>query len=236
MPRNRGKPAVTNDPGIHPEIKAVDRDDRWKVTTGISLVAAFIALAALFTAVIQAFINRDAEKRNLRAYIYIIPGVNNFQIGQRPTFSVTIRNGGQTPAYDFNLSLNAAIYPFPQKDSLAGKGVQPSPITATKDGIGGFIYKEHESTISLPPTQELSAQDYNDVMSGTEKRLYIWGRLLYLDAFAEDHYLNFCFTVDGASLTRSITHDCVDYNDTDHTPSSNSPYRGNMFSLDYPFF
>jgi hypothetical protein len=152
-----------------------------------------------------------------------------------PTFGVTIRNGGQTSAYDFNLAFNADILPFPQREFFAGKGFQPSPITATKDGIGAFIYKENESTIRFPATHTLSDEEYNEVVNGTEKRLYIWGRLLYLDAFSEDHHLNFCFTVDGASLREMIRHDCVDYNDTDHTPSSNTLYPGKMILPAYPF-
>jgi hypothetical protein len=45
--------------------------------------------------------------------------------------------------------------------------------------------------------------------------LYVWGRLLYLDAFNDPHHLNFCFTVNGDTLTKGFINYCRDDNDAD---------------------
>ena len=181
--------------------------------------ASFAALAASAAAGVgawQAWIARDSEQRQLRAYIYVLPSITDFSVGKKPYASITIKNGGQTPAYDFNVSMNEDIRPFPQRESLKGIGTQPSALTQTSDGIGAFLYQSHEYVVSMPPVNALSRQDYDDVIKGTERRFYVWGRVLYLDAFKRQHHLNFCFTIDGDSLSAGTTHYCKDYNDTDH--------------------
>jgi hypothetical protein len=165
----------------------------------------------------QIGVQTDTEKRQLRAYVYVVPAVTDFSIGKRPFASVTIKNGGQTPAYDFNVSLNQQIRPFQQGESMKGVGVQPIPILPTHDGVGAFVYQNHEYVIGLPPSPAaVSEQEYNSVMKGTEQRFYVWGRLHYLDAFNSEHFLNFCFSLDGESLTKGTIHYCTDANDTDH--------------------
>ena len=58
-----------------------------------TIILVLVGLGALWVA-------RDSEKRQLRAYVYVIPAISNFIPGQHPVISFDIKNGGLTPAYN----------------------------------------------------------------------------------------------------------------------------------------
>lgn len=182
-----------------------------------SAFAVFIAALALAASVYQGWVARDQEKRQLRAYVYVVPVVRDFQVAKQPVIGVTIKNGGQTPAYDFSVALNGDILPYPQTGSLRTEGYQPGAIQISHEvGVGAFIYQSHEYTLTAKGKNLPTRADYDEVMNGSKKRLYVWGRLLYLDAFWKHHFLDFCFTFNGDELASNSYYYCSDDNDTDH--------------------
>jgi|SRR6516165_3645025 len=181
------------------------------------LAAGTIGLAIFSLIQISDF--RDQERRQLRPYVYAIPQVEGFAVGEKPRPQIQLKNGGQTAAFNPNGVLKMQIRPFPQAEAMStiGAELQPKIPIATPDGIGAFIYRDHETVLSLPKESTIivSPDDYAAVKDGTKKRLYVWGRVLYLDTFGRTHHLNFCFTFDGEALASNNYHYCVDYNDTD---------------------
>lgn len=188
---------------------------------GLGLVFAGIgAIAAVWASAVaqqQLVISRDTEKRQLRAYIYTVPAIANLAPGQRPIVSITVKNGGLTPAYNINAALNALVLEHPQKGPISRIGAKPDPTHPTPDGVGAFVFQDHDMELVLPPaaTPTIGPDIFQSIIDGTQKRLYVWGRLQYLDAFHEQHYLNFCFTIDGESVKLGKVHHCPDYNDAD---------------------
>lgn len=176
-------------------------------------VMAGLTVLLVLTGIAALYISKDSEKRQLRAYVYATPGIENFTIGQRSRISVLIRNDGQTPAYNFNVAMHAQSRPYPQQGPIAGEGIKPVPTSPTGDGIGNFAYKEHEIEFSLP--QDMSPLITDAMYAGTGQRLYVWGRVLYLDAFQDQHHLNFCFTITEETVRRKHLSYCQDYNDAD---------------------
>jgi hypothetical protein len=62
----------------------------------------------------QIDVAKDTEKRELRAYVYVVPKIVDFVAGGQPYAEITLKNGGQTPAYDAVISINQKIDSFPQ--------------------------------------------------------------------------------------------------------------------------
>lgn len=183
----------------------------WYGSLAFSMVAAFGAIAvAIFTGSYlnaawhtygetkkQTRIINDQERRQLRAYVYAVPSVANFAVGQYPTISVTLKNGGQTPAYNPSFGMSWRIGP----DRLIGTtfknlNSEMSTPTFTPDGTGQFIYQDHTLVETMPAQQEflIPQAAYDAIMTAKAYQIYVWGRVEYLDAFGDVWHTNFCFS------------------------------------------
>lgn len=197
------------------EMKAPVRDRHDRATLAIAILGIIVAVCAFAVTCYQVWTIKDNAKRQLRAYLYVTPTIRNFAVNSKPEVSIVLMNGGQTPAYNFNATMHMQIRPFPQSEPMITLATEPTPPSPTRDGIGAFVYREHEITLNLPPHPAITEEQYKAVIEGTSTRLYVWGRIVYLDAFKEIHHVNFCFTIDGEALRTKRAHFCVDYNDAD---------------------
>lgn len=193
---------------------------RWKdfhkVTAYATLLLAGGTIALAIFSLIQIGDFRYQERRQLRPYVYAIPHIDGFAEGQTPTIQIELKNRGQTAAFNPNATVMAEIRAYPQADLTSTIAwLQPAIPTKTADGIGAFIFGEHVSFLSKTTQSAITHDDYLTVQDGTKRRLYVWGRVLYLDTFARIHHLNYCFTFDGQAITTGNYFYCVDYNDTD---------------------
>ena len=165
-----------------------------------AFVAACYAGGAYHQSRRQADIAQDQEHRQLRAYVYAIPSVQNFVVGQYPYVQIELKNGGQTPAY--NPSFMMAYTPEPPNLSgpLPSIPGQLSVPVFTPDGTGQFIYQDHTLNESMPDglNRAVTQSEFDAIMTSKSDNLYIWGRVEYLDAFGHVWHTNFCFTL-GAS-------------------------------------
>ena len=58
---------------------------------------------------------QDSSERQLRAYVCVDSAkITGFAVGGRPVFSVTLKNVGQTPAYEYRQTRFVGVQPWPQ--------------------------------------------------------------------------------------------------------------------------
>ena len=93
-----------------------NRDLLDNLTFAASVVAAVAAVCAAFFTGRQAWIARDTEERQLRAYLYIDhTSIAESEPGKFGT-DLLIRSAGVTPAYKLKLSATLEIGPYlPQR-------------------------------------------------------------------------------------------------------------------------
>lgn len=154
---------------------------------------------------------QDTEKRQLRAYVYVKPpplGVGRVVAGNKAITVIAMRNAGQTPAYETHMRGNTGIgpYPLPEHQTFRegpyGGSIVLNPETETN--TGGIIS-------SLSDT--LSQQSIDLIKDGTTHRMYVFGTVMYRDAFGNDRYCNYCFAYFGDGPTLTAMEYCDQHND-----------------------
>lgn len=164
------------------------------VLTGVLAVATVSLWWATRCLVLGA--EKTAE-RQLRAYVFMEPGrVSMDPLGPPWTviFSFSLRNAGQTPAYD--LQYNAVLmiaphplpanFPFPTMQATNGAKIVIHP---------GIRFDGH--VLSQP----LSQTDISRISGNKPERLYVFGLIEYKDTFGNARETRFCGSIaDGGNL------------------------------------
>ncbi|MGW8202463.1 hypothetical protein ACWGM0_07935 [Sphingomonas bisphenolicum] len=136
---------------------------------------------------------RQVSRAQLRAYISIKPmGLKIFQVdaGKQIEASLSIINGGQTPAYNVvwhgnivALSKDMAVDFFDESNDA------PPPY---KDPRPTLINSADRIEADLESVDPISLQDWGEVVAGT-KNLYLYGTGEYKDVFQRKRYTRFCY-------------------------------------------
>jgi hypothetical protein len=160
----------------------------------------------------QANIAEDTERRQLRAYVGIIPGdIENLADVSKRSYAITYKNFGLTPAYNVALG-------FVDSDIFHEYGSIPRNIPIGKcaaPAISGLmtLFPTMQHTYSVTGGRKYSADQIAPVMSGSENFIY-YGTLCYHDAWQIPHYTNFCWRYKGEALTGKDAISCVQLNDS----------------------
>jgi hypothetical protein len=171
------------------------------------LAVVFAALAACALGY-QGWIARDAEHRELRAYIGIIPGgVENFgQPGQRAIF--IRKNYGATPAYDVGFSEGGFII------QAVGARLPAAPKGCVAPGMPLItMFPGAELPLTINFEGRFTGEAILSVLAGKSVLIY-FGNACYHDAFGSVHYTNYCWMYKGASTTAKDADACLGYNDS----------------------
>ena len=162
--------------------------DRWLTYATIWLAAVTTLLAcftgALWLATYRLVSNaKETAKRQLRAYIYV--GGDKGPIldaHDGPEIHMFLKNAGQTPAYDLTHWFSVGILEYPLKKEPPIPGVKLIK-TVVQPGVDlKFVNK-----LGRP----LDAKTISQLKEGTEWRLYIWGEIIYRDAFNHTQFTKF---------------------------------------------
>jgi hypothetical protein len=167
-------------------------------------------------AIKQVEISADVEKRQLRAYIGVVPPtdnqiINRFIPPEKPIVHLAPRNFGLTPAYNAltNSGMNLEPYPLPPAfDYPIEKGTfQPNKITIYPGAfdIAGII---------ADAGRALTDQEIAAIQDGLHQRLYVWGTVTYDDAFGDHHFTNFCIGFYGLTAQHVQREPCEQHNDS----------------------
>lgn len=187
---------------------------------GVSLYSAFQARDAIYAANraaaaanSQANTSEDTEKRQLRAYVGVIPGsLDNFgQVGQ--TLNFIRKNYGHTPAYDVGFS----------QVSYDIINVSRTNMTPTMTCLD--VRNKVAKLITIFPGAEMPfhiifrdmtkpKDRINLVRGGTDYAAAYWGTICYHDAFGVPHYTHYCFMYKGQNMTAKDAEGCLGYNDS----------------------
>ena len=157
-----------------------------------SLLVVFTAL--LFTATLFLYCAtrslvtgaEETARRQLRAYISLVKAiqVENTVNPGLAAYATTIRNSGQTPAYEITSWWGIGV----QKHPLTGRlGPPPNPTPGSDVILGNGAEQGNKEEVRT----QFSPREMQDVRSGVAA-IYVWGRIEYRDCFNHRHFTNFC--------------------------------------------
>lgn len=166
----------------------------------VTIFSAIAAIAAIVAAIVATFayietrrqadaaleqtkISLDTEKRSLRAYISILSAAiqpQNYPNGSTVVVQITIKNSGQTPAYDERSFISVAVAPANANPFTFWPNLDDRP----RHILGPNVESTLDNAISI------SATDLQEVMNGT-KKIFVWGRVEYQDVFGQSRYMIF---------------------------------------------
>jgi len=87
--------------------RSVEHEHRGEKRRWLEGFAVLFAALAFGAASYQGWVTRDSEKRQLRAYVGVIPGdIENFGVPGKEESIIIRKNYGQTPAYDVGFAVN----------------------------------------------------------------------------------------------------------------------------------
>ena len=121
-------------------------------------------------------------------YIGIVP--QNIETGYRFEPRLQIISSGITPAYKLSHRTAADILDFP----LPADFVFPLDSGDENPSIG-MLGPRNSFIISAAAPRLYSLDEIQEFQAGVKKRIFVWGRLTYEDAFQIPRYLNFCQSI-----------------------------------------
>jgi hypothetical protein len=130
---------------------------------------------------------RDTAERQLRAYLQFSPYVNNsvwFNTVHLAEGRIYIKNSGQTPAYEVKTDVAMLPAAFPPPKTLPDFIPQVEPYL--------FVIHPGEGyNIKMATNRHLTQDEVDQLIPGTNLRLYLYGEVRYRDAFGKDRYTRF---------------------------------------------
>ena len=150
------------------------------VIMGGSTLALFIATACL------VWITRDSGRRQLRAYL-LVEGCG-LRYHQTPMAHLTVRNFGQTPAYDVQTWVGTKGDEYPLRTPLLDAS---DDIAQSTSIIGPGSFEE-----SIVPVTEPTPPQWVQIRA-EKAALYVWGYVRYRDAFKMKRILRFRLMLHG---------------------------------------
>jgi hypothetical protein len=169
----------------------------WVSLLTLIAVAAYTAISALIL-----WVQRDQEKRQLRAYVHLVPDqvLNLDAVPLEITWNV--KKFGNTPAYHVRMGGQFDIFP-PSMSSEEGG----SPEKMSTIGPENNFYLPPQSfngiTIRLPPdkAQSLDGPEKTDIRNG-DRLLFADGVIIYDDVFGDEHRTTFRLQYGGPDSVR----------------------------------
>lgn len=181
---------------------AVKEQHDWGITEKIAIYALVIGLFQFGALVATIVVMIRTARRQLRAYVAVERGIianvadpptpkgEKIETVARilhpdagPTIQITIKNSGQTPAYDLVHWATARLDKFPLETELAS---MPDPRSKYRNVVGPGI--PEVKTIRLPKPLELPEKI--GLREGS-LAIYCWGEIVYRDAFGKRRYTRY---------------------------------------------
>jgi hypothetical protein len=140
-----------------------------------------------------------ATRRQVRAYVYVsnYPKID-LSAGADNEITVTYRNESETPAYVLNEYLRLKVGEETINESMFDDTNINAIVSSWKQkanapNIITTITKDRAFTVSLPNHLVITKQ-LSELVTGTSNhsKLYLWGAVIYRDAFQCMRYTTFC--------------------------------------------
>lgn len=184
---------------------AKDRDWFDRATFVASVAAAVAALAAAIFTGSQAWIAKDTENRQLRAYLFIDHSPLSEVTPGKFRADLAIRAAGVTPAYKIRLAATFEIGPY-----LLNETKLPDRVGGnTQDFDYAVVYGD--KSINQPILMQFVPEAVK-LLEGDAQRLYLHGSIRYYDIFDAEHQYDFCFVFHPTRGPEGSERGCETYN------------------------
>lgn len=131
---------------------------------------------------------QETMKKQMRAYVSADPGFGVYQ-DEHNKFQglVVLSNSGFTPARQISHRVHAAVRPMEDAENYVFEDTKP--YFATDSSLSPrTTYTIYAGIVP----DRLSAEEVQETMLGTVRRLFVWGSVRYVDVFDESHETFFC--------------------------------------------
>jgi hypothetical protein len=137
---------------------------------------------------------RDAEVRQLRAYIVLDPAMISFRSDQNTAVEVEyyIKNVGQTAALHLKVRSNVALFIWPIPDDFVLPSIREDPTAAFTENT---VYPGFKDTnIGRAWSRTFSREEIRRAEWASIQRIYVFGVGIYNDVFGEERHSHFCYS------------------------------------------
>ena len=174
------------------------RNARESIAASVKLADAAVAHAGHAE---QVRVSEKSAERQLRAYVSAIPNFIAFHPNNN-SFSIryVITNHGQTPAYQMagQVTIEVLSYPLPPDWQF------PTPPEMQSRLSRSILFPGQRSPAITKMRQSIGASEIIQVTAGTERRIFVYGVIRYLDVFDRPQHTRFCYSVSDGELLSSI--------------------------------
>lgn len=137
-------------------------------------------------------ITERAAERQLRAYVMVeSANIKKLKIGEIPEVSVTIKNFGQTPAYNVKVWGLPGFQDFPLKGNLPTE--RPDE---TDNFVAAPLAPTVPHTIPLIFKRRMNEETIHALKAGSHA-IFVVGQVRYIDAFKVERETDFCLFIGG---------------------------------------
>ena len=157
------------------------------VGSALLLVTITLTYRATRAAEAQVIVAQETAKQELRAYMSLAPDGAMFETkpGGRLLISVGQQNNGQTPAKEVRLAQHIELLPHPLPPDYPFPQTTPCPGT-------NVVHPDTSFAVTMK-ADILPSDLWNDTEHGAARRVYVFLRLTYLDAFGEERETRACW-------------------------------------------
>ena len=183
-------------------------------------IAVFTAVLTVFTGILAwttwklVRSAEDTAERQLRAYVHIkLEPTSRVHpdIRYHPKTTVFIRNSGATPAYDVLIQSNIVCRPYIDPGRLPAFR-SPGEKGGKDEGSKAPVHPGQEMDMEIIAYEALSEIEY-DNMATKGWRLFMYGKIIYLDVFKRERTTEFRLFTTAAGIGMNSWSYCLDGND-----------------------
>jgi len=135
---------------------------------------------------------KEVTAKQMRAYLSVVMNGGTFQErGKGIYFGINpiLTNSGNTPAHGIRYWANAGVYDFPLPDDFDFPDGEDSVVTS-------FAIGPHQSVVLNARLPDFVGDDQaQDIKDGKNKRVYIWGKVSYVDVFGQERFTQFSHSI-----------------------------------------
>lgn len=181
-------------------------NESWSgIAAGASILVAAFAWKILGAIRQLTLETKETAERNQRAYVMVAKGRVTLEVGQFPSFKITLKNFGRTPAYDVVHWSNVGFDFFPATEEFDWGVREDRPVR----GPLAPGAKLHSYPVRSRP---LAAHELEELQAG-DVALYVTGTVTYRDVFGESQVTQYCLFVGGPA---GAARDMAPYHDGNH--------------------
>lgn len=150
-------------------------------------------------------IAQDNARRQLRAYVSVSPGEFSLDMikprEHKVTLALVFRNGGATPAYQFQHGGNIVVFQPDRARAYFTEGYKTAPITGEGSQITLHTQQDHYGVIES--MRLITSAEFDQLQKGNAS-LYAYGFASYQDIFGVSYTTRFCYELEPADSRKSV--------------------------------